>query len=90
MQHLNLAARSCSDIEVLCLFYYIQHILVIIYIYYFSFQVGLASVVAAVQRSGGSLTHPGPVLDDSLEQMAAGIEGGALPEALFMGGRPRL
>lgn len=52
-------------------------------------QVGLATVSAAVQRAGGTQAHPGPVLDETLEQMAAGIEGGALPEAIVLGTQAR-
>lgn len=48
-------------------------------------QVGLASIAVAVQRSGGSAQHPAEVMNESLEQMAAGIEGGALPEAIVVG-----
>ena len=36
-------------------------------------------------RSGGSEAHPGPELDRILEELAAGIEGFALPEALLVG-----
>jgi zinc protease len=38
-----------------------------------------------VQRSGGSLQHPGQQLDDELEERAASIEGGAGPEAFGFG-----
>lgn len=48
-------------------------------------QVGLASIAVAVQRSGGSVSHPAEVMNESLEQIAAGIEGGALPEAIVVG-----
>lgn len=51
-------------------------------------QVGLASIALAVQRTGGSLQHPAEQLDDSLELMAARIEGGALPEAAVLGTDP--
>jgi len=39
-------------------------------------------------RSGGSLQHPGSQLDEDLEQLAAGMEGGALPEATGLGTPP--
>ena len=48
-------------------------------------QVGLASIAASVQRSGGSEKHPGSALDDDLEVIAAGIESVALPEAHVLG-----
>ncbi|KAI3426252.1 hypothetical protein D9Q98_008627 [Chlorella vulgaris] len=48
-------------------------------------KVGLASLSAAVQRSGGSVQHPGQALDDALEDRAASIEGGAGGEAIGMG-----
>ncbi|KAL4857736.1 putative zinc protease-like protein y4wB [Chlorella vulgaris] len=48
-------------------------------------KVGLASLSAAVQRSGGSVQHPGQALDDALEDRAASIEGGAGSEAIGMG-----
>ena len=50
-----------------------------------SHQVGLATLSAAVQRSGGSLQHPSQQLDDELEERAASIEGGAGPEAFGFG-----
>ncbi|EFN56163.1 hypothetical protein CHLNCDRAFT_7930, partial [Chlorella variabilis] len=48
-------------------------------------KVGLASLSAAVQRSGGSWQHPGQALDDALEDRAAYIEGGAGAEAFGFG-----
>ena len=39
-----------------------------------SLQVGLASIVASVQRSGGTVNHPGQNLDEALEDLGAGIE----------------
>lgn len=48
-------------------------------------KVGLATMSAAVQRSGGSLQHPSQQLDDELEERAASIEGGAGPEAFGFG-----
>ena len=48
-------------------------------------QVGLASLSAAVQRSGGSVAHPGAALDEALEERAASIEGGASGEAFGFG-----
>lgn len=48
-------------------------------------QVGLASLSAAVQRSGGSASHPGAALDEALEERAASIEGGAGGEAMGLG-----
>lgn len=46
---------------------------------------GLATLSAAVQRSGGSQQHPGEKLDDKLEELGAGIEGGAGAEAFGFG-----
>ncbi len=43
-------------------------------------QVGLASVSLAVQRSGGSVAHPGAALDLRLEELAAAVEAGAGPQ----------
>ncbi|KAF6251715.1 Metalloenzyme, LuxS/M16 peptidase-like protein [Scenedesmus sp. NREL 46B-D3] len=40
-------------------------------------HVGLASITAAVQRSGGSRAHPVDVLDERLEDLAASIEASA-------------
>lgn len=48
-------------------------------------KVGLATLSAAVQRSGGSVEHPGRSLDDALEERAASIEGGAGGEAFGLG-----
>jgi zinc protease len=48
-------------------------------------QVGLATLSAAVQRSGGSTSHPGAALDEALEERAASIEGGAGGEAFALG-----
>lgn len=48
-------------------------------------QVGVASISAGVQRAGGSVAHPGAVLDEALEQRAALIEGGAGPESSSLG-----
>ncbi|KAI8463240.1 MAG: Metalloenzyme, LuxS/M16 peptidase-like protein [Monoraphidium minutum] len=45
-------------------------------------KVGLASITAAVQRSGGSLQHPGPALDSRLDDLAAAIEASAGPRAV--------
>lgn len=53
-------------------------------------QVGLASLSAAVLRSGGSESHPSATLDRILEELAAGIEGFALPEALVVGKSPMM
>lgn len=46
---------------------------------------GLATLSAAVQRSGGSQQHPGEALDEKLEELGAGIEGGAGAEAFGFG-----
>jgi len=46
---------------------------------------GLASIAAAVQRSGGSVQHPGSSLDNELEELAAAIEGGAGSDSVNMG-----
>lgn len=43
-------------------------------------KLGLATVSAAVQRSGGSIAHPREALDDRLEDLAAAIEAGAGPQ----------
>lgn len=51
-------------------------------------QIGLASISVGVMRSGGSVQHPGTELDEDLEQLAAGMEGGALPEAFALGRTP--
>lgn len=48
-------------------------------------QVGVASIAASVQRGGGSEQHPGSLLDDDLEVIAASIEAAALPEAHVFG-----
>lgn len=48
-------------------------------------KVGLASIAAAVQRSGGSVAHPNTALDEELEELAAAIEGGAGSDAVSMG-----
>ncbi|KAL4438208.1 hypothetical protein ABPG77_010569 [Micractinium sp. CCAP 211/92] len=48
-------------------------------------KVGLATLSAAVQRSGGSEQHPGQALDDKLEELGASIEGGAGAEAFGFG-----
>ncbi|BDA43216.1 Uncharacterized zinc protease-like protein y4wB [Coccomyxa sp. Obi] len=48
-------------------------------------KVGIASISAGVQRAGGSVAHPGAVLDEALEQRAALIEGGAGPESSSLG-----
>lgn len=48
-------------------------------------QVGLATLSGAVQRSGGSVAHPGRALDEALEERAASIEGGAGGEAFAFG-----
>eukprot|EP00877_Chromochloris_zofingiensis_P000718 jgi/Chrzof1/10647/Cz05g06170.t1 len=37
-------------------------------------KIGLASITAAVQRGGGSVDHPGSVMNDRLEELAAAIE----------------
>lgn len=37
-------------------------------------KAGLASVAAAVQRSGGTVAHPGAVLDQALDRLAASVE----------------
>ncbi len=48
-------------------------------------KIGLASIAAAVQRSGGSVQHPGSSLDEELEELAAAIEGGAGSDSVSMG-----
>jgi zinc protease len=48
-------------------------------------KVGLATLSAAVQRSGGSIQHPKTAFDDELEDLAATIEGGAGPDAISFG-----
>jgi zinc protease len=48
-------------------------------------KVGLATLSAQLQRSGGSINHPGQSFDDTLEDVAAGIEGGASPDTLSLG-----
>jgi len=48
-------------------------------------KIGLASIAAAVQRSGGSVQHPGSSLDNELEELAAAIEGGAGSNSVSMG-----
>jgi hypothetical protein len=48
-------------------------------------QVGLATLSAAVQRSGGSRQHPAAALEEALEERAASIEGGAGGEAFGFG-----
>lgn len=48
-------------------------------------QVGLASIAAAVQRAGGTAQHPGEALDEDLEVIAASIETAALPEVYVLG-----
>ena len=40
---------------------------------------------ATLQRSGGSLRHPGAAFDAALEDLAASIEGGAGAEAFAYG-----
>lgn len=45
----------------------------------------MASLSTAVLRSGGSKAHPSAALDNALEELAAGIEGFALPEAIVFG-----
>eukprot|EP00891_Asterochloris_glomerata_P007133 jgi/Astpho2/7133/e_gw1.00111.7.1_t len=47
--------------------------------------VGVATISANMQRSGGSQQHPGARLDDELELRAASIEGGAAGESIGMG-----
>ncbi|KAL6762438.1 Metalloenzyme, LuxS/M16 peptidase-like protein [Haematococcus lacustris] len=47
-------------------------------------KVGLASAALNVQRAGGSLQHPAPGLDDTLEVLAAGVEAGAGPQSLTL------
>jgi predicted Zn-dependent peptidase len=37
-------------------------------------KAGLASVTAAVQRSGGTVAHPGAALDQALDRLAASVE----------------
>ena len=48
-------------------------------------QVGVATISANMQRSGGSQQHPGARLDAELELRAASIEGGAAGESIGMG-----
>lgn len=48
-------------------------------------KVGLATLSAAVQRSGGSIQHPKTAFDDELEDVAATLEGGAGPDAITFG-----
>ncbi len=48
-------------------------------------KIGLASIAAAVQRSGGSIQHPNGALDEELEELAAAIEGGAGSDSVSMG-----
>ena len=48
-------------------------------------KIGLASIAAAVQRAGGSHTHPNGQLDDALEALAAAIEGNAGSDAVSFG-----
>ncbi|KAK9830103.1 hypothetical protein WJX72_009788 [[Myrmecia] bisecta] len=48
-------------------------------------KVGVATISASVQRAGGSVAHPGPELDQELEQLAAYLEGGAGGEAITLG-----
>jgi len=47
-------------------------------------QVGLASITAAVQRSGGTRQHPGNEMDGRLEDLAAALEVVAGPKAVDM------
>lgn len=47
---------------------------------------GLASISALVQRSGGTLQHSAPELDDVLEQLAATVESIAASDATGIGG----
>ena len=46
---------------------------------------GLATIASLVQRSGGSVQHSGPQLDEILEQLAASIESVATADASAMG-----
>ncbi|MBF2098402.1 MAG: insulinase family protein, partial [Gloeomargaritaceae cyanobacterium C42_A2020_066] len=48
-------------------------------------RLGLATITAAVLRSGGSLAHPGPVLDDLLDDRGASLEAAAGRTALTLG-----
>ena len=48
-------------------------------------QPALASLAAAVQRSGGSGSHPGPAFDATLDAMAASIEAGAAADGTSIG-----
>lgn len=48
-------------------------------------HLGLATITAAVLRSGGSLAHPGPRLDDLLDERGAFLEAAAGRTALSLG-----
>ena len=48
-------------------------------------QVGVATISAQVQRSGGTQALPGAQLDEALESRAASIEGGAAGESVTFG-----
>lgn len=50
-------------------------------------RLGVATISAGVQRAGGSVTHPGPVLDELLEDRGAQIEGGASSDVVSIGFR---
>jgi zinc protease len=47
-------------------------------------KLGLGAVTAAAQRSGGSVSHPSPSLDDALADLAADIEVSAGPLAFSL------
>lgn len=46
---------------------------------------GVATISAQVQRSGGTQQLPGAELDEALERRAASIEGGAAGESVTFG-----
>ncbi len=55
-----------------------------------SVQIGVATISAQVQRSGGTQALPGALLDEALESKAASIEGGAAGESVTFGGQASL
>ena len=42
---------------------------------------GVATLATTVQRAGGSVQHPAPVIDERLDDLAASVEAGAAPDA---------
>jgi len=48
-------------------------------------KAGLTQIMAAVQRTGGSVQHPGKALEDELEELAAQIETGTSENATSVG-----